>query len=98
MTGAVRCCAGPAWLPAGTRARAEGPAGGSARRIRGPLPGPRAEFTPVDATVIPIDQSARTVADALSTDYPCDDTGECIALRRRGTSCLFPLLEAGGSV
>ncbi len=38
------------------------------------LPGLRAEFTPVDSSVIPVGQSARTVADTLSRDYPADDT------------------------
>ncbi len=38
------------------------------------LPGLRAQFTPVDSTVIPIGQSARTVADALDRDFPSDDT------------------------
>lgn len=38
------------------------------------LPALRAEWTPVDATVIPKDQSARTVADALQNDFPGQDT------------------------
>ena len=38
------------------------------------LPSLRAEFTPVDATVIPKGESARTVADTLQTRYAGQDT------------------------
>ncbi|MEJ7790057.1 MAG: MMPL family transporter [Thermoleophilaceae bacterium] len=38
------------------------------------LPSLRAQFTPVDSTVIPKGQSARTVADALQTDYAGQET------------------------
>ncbi|MGI8659534.1 MAG: MMPL family transporter [Thermoleophilaceae bacterium] len=38
------------------------------------LPALRAEWTPVDASVIPTDQSARVVADALQQDFAGQDT------------------------
>jgi RND superfamily putative drug exporter len=38
------------------------------------LPSLRAEFTPVDSTVIPTSASSRTVADALQADYTRQDT------------------------
>lgn len=38
------------------------------------LPGLWAQFTPIDSSVIPVGQSARTVADTLRGDYPADDT------------------------
>lgn len=38
------------------------------------LPSLRATFTPIDSTVIPKSQSARTVADTLQADYASEDT------------------------
>ncbi len=42
------------------------------------LPSLRAEFTPVDATVIPLSESSRTVADALQRDFPGQRTAPVV--------------------
>lgn len=42
------------------------------------LPALRAEWTPVDASVIPADLSSRQVADALAQDFPRDDSSPIV--------------------
>ncbi|MDQ3630597.1 MAG: MMPL family transporter, partial [Actinomycetota bacterium] len=42
------------------------------------LPSLRAEFTPVDSTVIPLGESSRTVADTLQRDFPGQGTSPVV--------------------